>query len=68
MSRTAQYSLLKRLTAAFAIVAALIFSMLGAYLYQALSSKLNQRDDIEIAGKLDQFTKFARESGSLDGV
>ncbi|ERJ34020.1 Sensor protein copS [Burkholderia sp. AU4i] len=68
MRRAGRYSLLKRLTAAFALIAALIFLMLGAYLYHALSTQLRHRDDIEIAGKLDQFTKFARESGSLDGV
>ncbi|MCA8023593.1 heavy metal sensor histidine kinase [Burkholderia metallica] len=68
MRHIGQYSLLKRLTVAFALVTALIFSILGAYLYHALSSKLRQRDDIEITGKLDQFSKFARESGSLDGV
>ncbi|HGO6129143.1 MULTISPECIES: heavy metal sensor histidine kinase [Burkholderia cepacia complex] len=68
MTRAGKYSLLKRLTAAFALVTALIFLILGAYLYHALSSQLRQRDDIEIAGKLDQVTKFAQESGSPDGI
>ncbi|WP_321923408.1 heavy metal sensor histidine kinase [Burkholderia sp. BCC1998] len=60
----APYSLLRRLTLAFAAVAALVFALTGAYLYRSLSAELTRRDDIEIAGKLDQFLQLARASGS----
>jgi len=60
----APYSLLRRLTLAFAAVAALVFALTGAYLYRSLSAELTRRDDIEIAGKLNQFLQLARSSGS----
>ena len=46
---------LQRLTLAFAVVAALVFALTGAYLYRSLSAELTRRDDIEISGKLNQF-------------
>ncbi|WP_448166644.1 heavy metal sensor histidine kinase [Burkholderia ambifaria] len=61
---SAPYSLLRRLTLAFAAVAALVFALTGAYLYRSLSAELTRRDDIEIAGKLNQFLQLARASGS----
>ncbi|MET3552024.1 heavy metal sensor histidine kinase [Burkholderia sp. 567] len=61
---SAPYSLLRRLTLAFAAVAALVFALTGAYLYRSLSAELTRRDDIEIAGKLNQFLQLARSSGS----
>ncbi|MGS0896776.1 heavy metal sensor histidine kinase [Burkholderia stagnalis] len=64
----ASYSLLRRLTLAFAIVAALVFALTGAYLYRSLSTELKRRDDIEITGKLDQFRQLARASGSATAV
>ena len=60
----APYSLLRRLTLAFAAVAALVFALTGAYLYRSLSAELTRRDDIEIAGKLNQFLQLAHSSGS----
>ncbi|WDR88049.1 heavy metal sensor histidine kinase [Burkholderia ambifaria] len=60
----APYSLLRRLTLAFAAVAALVFALTGAYLYRSLSAELTRRDDIEIAGKLNQFLQLTRASGS----
>ncbi|WP_322025711.1 heavy metal sensor histidine kinase [Burkholderia sp. BCC1977] len=60
----APYSLLRRLTLAFAAVAALVFALTGAYLYRSLSAELTRRDDIEIAGKLNQFLQLAHASGS----
>ncbi|WP_175874426.1 heavy metal sensor histidine kinase [Burkholderia sp. BCC0397] len=60
----ASYSLLRRLTLAFAAVAALVFALTGAYLYRSLSAELTRRDDIEISGKLNQFLQLARASGS----
>lgn len=60
----ASYSLLRRLTLAFAVVAALVFALTGAYLYRSLSAELTRRDDIEISGKLNQFLQLAHASGS----
>ncbi|MDN7874407.1 heavy metal sensor histidine kinase [Burkholderia aenigmatica] len=59
------YSLLRRLTLAFAVVAALVFALTGAYLYRSLSAELTRRDDIEISGKLNQFLQLAHASGSI---
>ena len=43
------YSLLKRLTVAFSIVALLAFALVGGFLYNALALELQRRDDMEIA-------------------
>nr|WP_277625482.1 heavy metal sensor histidine kinase [Burkholderia stabilis] len=56
--------MLRRLTLAFAAVAALVFALTGAYLYRSLSAELTRRDDIEISGKLNQFLQLAHASGS----
>lgn len=63
-ARPTSYSLLRRLTPAFAAVAALVFALTGAYLYRSLSAELTRRDDIEISAKLNQFLQLARASGS----
>nr|WP_249177032.1 heavy metal sensor histidine kinase [Burkholderia ambifaria] len=60
--------MLRRLTLAFAAVAALVFALTGAYLYRSLSAELTRRDDIEIAGKLNQFLLLARSSGSTTAL
>ncbi|KVD96404.1 histidine kinase [Burkholderia stagnalis] len=62
------YSLLKRLTFAFAAVAGLVFSLTGAYLYRSLSAELQRRDDIEISGKLNQFAQLSRARGSAQAI
>lgn len=64
MTATSSYSLLKRLTVAFSTVAILVFALTGAFLYNALSTELQRRDDIEISGKLSQFLQLARDTGS----
>ncbi|RQS71528.1 HAMP domain-containing protein [Burkholderia sp. Bp8963] len=66
--RSAPYSLLRRLTLAFAVVAALVFALTGTYLYRSLSAELKRRDDIEISGKLSQFLQLVRASGSAAAV
>lgn len=66
--RHSSYSLLKRLTLAFALVAGLVFALTGAYLYKSLSAELQRRDDIEISGKLSQFLQLVRVSGSTSAV
>ncbi|MHB9841933.1 heavy metal sensor histidine kinase [Paraburkholderia terrae] len=65
---TSPYSLLKRLTLAFSTVAILVFALTGAFLYNALSTELQRRDDIEIGGKLNQFLQLARDTGSAQAV
>jgi two-component system heavy metal sensor histidine kinase CusS len=65
---TSSYSLLKRLTLAFSTVAILVFALTGTFLYHALSTELQRRDDIEISGKLNQFLQLARDAGSTQAV
>ncbi|MGY6151652.1 heavy metal sensor histidine kinase [Paraburkholderia graminis] len=67
-ARTVPYSLLKRLTAAFAVAALVVFALMGAFLYRSLSQELQRRDDIEIIGKLAQFQQLVRDAGSIDAV
>jgi len=62
------YSLLKRLTVAFTIVASVVLSLAGGLLYHALSRQLRQRDDSEISVKLGEFRREARSFGSTQGV
>ena len=64
----ASYSLLRRLTLAFALAAGLVFALTGAYLYRSLSAELQRRDDIEISGKLSQFLQLVRLSVSTSVV
>ncbi|KVE31200.1 heavy metal sensor histidine kinase [Burkholderia sp. TSV86] len=66
--KAAPYSLLTRLTVAFAVVASIAFALTGACLYRSLSTELQRRDDIEISGKLSQFLQLAHASGSTQGV
>jgi two-component system heavy metal sensor histidine kinase CusS len=62
------YSLLRRLSLAFTIVAILVLSMAGGLLYHSLSSQLMHRDDSEISVKLDEFLGAARRFGSADAI
>lgn len=62
------YSLLRRLTLAFALVSGLVFALTGTYLYRSLSAELQRRDDIEISGKLNQFLQLARTSGTTEAI
>ncbi|SEJ84394.1 heavy metal sensor histidine kinase [Paraburkholderia diazotrophica] len=67
-ARKAPYSLLRRLTGAFALAALVVFALIGAFLYRSLSRELQRRDDIEITGKLAQFQQLVRDAGSLGAV
>jgi len=62
------YSLLRRLSLAFTIVAILVLSMAGGLLYHSLSSQLMRRDDSEISVKLDEFLGAARNFGSVQAI
>lgn len=62
------YSLLKRLTLAFSILAILVLSLAGGLLYHALSIELRSRDDSEIAVKLHEFMQQVRVFGTAASV
>jgi two-component system, OmpR family, heavy metal sensor histidine kinase CusS len=62
------YSLLRRLTVAFTIVASVVLSLAGGLLYHSLSLQLRQRDDSEISVKLNEFLREARSFGSAQAV
>ncbi|GJH18096.1 heavy metal sensor histidine kinase [Caballeronia novacaledonica] len=62
------YSLSGRLALAFLAVAAIVFALMGAFLYTSLSSELQRRDDIEIDGKLSQFLQLIHSAGTVSGV
>lgn len=68
MGSDAPYSLVKRLTLAFSILAILILSFAGGLLYHTLSLELRQRDDSEIAVKLNEFMQQARALGTVSSV
>jgi two-component system heavy metal sensor histidine kinase CusS len=63
-----RYSLAGRLALAFLVVAAAVFALIGAFLYGSLSAELQRRDDIEIDGKLSQFSQLIHDAGSASGV
>jgi len=62
------YSLLRRLSLAFTIVAIAVLSLAGGLLYHSLSSELRYRDDQEISVKLDEFRAAARRLGSVEAI
>jgi two-component system, OmpR family, heavy metal sensor histidine kinase CusS len=62
------YSLLRRLTLAFTIVAILVLSLAGGLLYHSLSLQLRQRDDDEISVKLNEFLHQAHQFGAAQAV
>ncbi|GJH28608.1 heavy metal sensor histidine kinase [Caballeronia novacaledonica] len=62
------YSLSGRLALAFLGIAAMVFALMGAFLYTSLSSELQRRDDIEIDGKLSQFRQLIHNAGTVAGV
>jgi two-component system, OmpR family, heavy metal sensor histidine kinase CusS len=62
------YSLLKRLTIAFSIVALLVFALVSGFLYRSLAQELQRRDDIEITEKLDEYLLQAHNFGSTQAL
>ena len=54
-------SLTQRLTLLFAGATALVFSVTGFYLYQALARQLEIRNDVELLGKLQQLRHLLSE-------
>ncbi|MDO8299316.1 heavy metal sensor histidine kinase [Lacisediminimonas sp.] len=63
--KPAVLSLTLRLAGLFAAVAAATFSLVGAYLYQALDTELRRRDAHEIAGKVELVRHLLSEYSSL---
>lgn len=68
MNRIRPRSLTFRLTAAFGVVAMIVFALSSTFLYRSLAAQLERRDDLEIIGKLAQFQGLLRESKSETGV
>ncbi|CAB3809499.1 Sensor protein CzcS [Paraburkholderia ultramafica] len=62
------YSLLRRLTIAFSIVALLVFALVSGFLYRSLAQELQRRDDHEITEKLDEYLQQARNFGSTQAL
>ncbi|MFX1739315.1 heavy metal sensor histidine kinase [Paraburkholderia sp. A1RI_3L] len=58
------WSMLRRLSCMFSLVAILVLSLAGGLLYHSLSFELRRRDDAEIAVQLAQFTQRAQELGT----
>jgi two-component system, OmpR family, heavy metal sensor histidine kinase CusS len=63
-----RYSLLVRLSIAFAVPAFVVFAAMGAFLYDSLSTELRRRDDVEIESKLLQFVQLAQDAGSIEAI
>lgn len=62
------YSLLRRLSVAFTLIAIGVLSLAGGLLYHSLSAQLTQRDDDEISNKLADFLAEAHTLGSSRAV
>ena len=63
-----RYSLSARLALAFLVIAAVVFALMGTFLYSSLAAELRRRDDIEIDGKLRQFEQLTRVAETVSGV
>lgn len=68
MTHPGRYSLLRRLTTAFALAGVVVLVLIGVYLYQALATQLRERDDVEISDKLKQVTQLTHAARTIDGV
>jgi hypothetical protein len=53
-------SLTMQLGALFACVAVMVFSAVGFYLYQALATQLQERDDTDLVGRVLQIRHLLR--------
>ncbi|WP_226499755.1 heavy metal sensor histidine kinase [Pseudomonas sp. MWU16-30322] len=57
-----------RLALAFAIVCALVLSVIGVFLYRSLASEIAYRDDLALLGRLEQVRALLADSDSLDAL
>lgn len=61
-------SLTMQLGALFACVAVMVFSAVGFYLYQALATQLQERDDTDLVGRVLQIRHLLEETSSLESI
>ncbi|MFC7286830.1 heavy metal sensor histidine kinase [Herminiimonas glaciei] len=61
-------SLTSRIGLLFFLVAVLIFSGVGTYLYRSLAGQLEYRDDQELIGKISLMRHLAEESDSIAAI
>lgn len=61
-------TLTTRLGLLFALVAALTFTVVGAYLYRSLELQLERRDDAELLGKVEHFRHLLSETPSVQSI
>ena len=57
-----------RLALAFAIVCALVLSVIGVFLYRSLASEIAYRDDLALLGRLEQVRALLADSDSLGAL
>jgi two-component system, OmpR family, heavy metal sensor histidine kinase CusS len=62
------HSLTAQLGALFAAVAVIVFSAVGLYLYQALASQLQDRDDADLVDRLMQIRHLLAETPDAESV
>lgn len=66
--RRAGDSLTAQLTISFAVVAVIVFSAVGFYLYQALAVQLHDREDIDLVERMTQIRHLLDETSSLESI
>lgn len=62
------YSLTAQLGALFAVVAVMVFSAVGFYLYQALAIQLQDRDDADLVERMLQIRHLLEETASAGSI
>lgn len=66
--RKHSYSLTAQLGALFAVVAVIVFSAVGFYLYQALAMQLQDRDDADLMERMLQIRHLLEETTSAESI
>lgn len=59
-------SLRLRLALSFALGSAVLFSMMGLYVYHALDKEISYRDDLSLLGRIDRIKRIIQDDGSID--
>ena len=67
MSRRS-HSLTAQLGALFAMVAIIVFSAVGFFLYQALAAQLQDRDDADLVSRMLQIRHLLEETKDADSI
>ncbi|EGF32725.1 Signal transduction histidine kinase [Oxalobacteraceae bacterium IMCC9480] len=68
MTQRAALSLTARLAILFAVATIATFALVGTYLYKALATQLQHRDDMELISKSQQIRYLLRESTSIAAI